>query len=102
MAPSRAPNTLARRGHPETSVEGARAAERTRARVYNAILEDLERRAQPATSREIGRAIGEDAWKRMRELETGNLVKECGTRKCRVTGKKAMTWALSRERKDSE
>lgn len=96
LVATRSPRTLARRGHPETSVDGARASERSRARIYQVILEDLERRKHPATSKEIGRATGEEAWKRMRELERAGLVVECPQRRCRVSRVKALTWSLKR------
>ncbi len=102
LAPSRAPGTLARRGDPETSVEGARAAERSRTKVYEAILANLDGRARPATAREIGKATRTEAWKRMRELANGNLVKACATRKCRITGRPAMTWTLIPKKKAAE
>ena len=96
LVPESPAKARARRGHPESSVDGARAVEGRLARIYLAIEDDLERRSTPATAREIGRATGEEAWKRMRELERAGRVREIGRRKCRVTGVRTTTWSLKR------
>ena len=50
----------------------------------------------PGTAREIGRQMGLiGAWKRFSELERLNLVKESCVRKCRVSGREAIVWAVT-------
>ncbi len=64
-------------------------------RLHRAVLKGLGESKRPVTGRELGAHLGMEAWRRLPELERMGFVVRDGTRKCRVTGKRATAWRLA-------
>ena len=93
------PVKISRRSDPITSQQSASVAEKELPRYQQELWAVLQALSQPVTAREAAqetsqRCTGmEDTYrKRMLDLVKRGLAFECGERRCRLTGKAAMTF----------
>ena len=94
-----APANISRKSDPITSHKSAVEIELRINTLQSFVFQAIKNAPKPITANEAAREAAkqyvaniETFRKRVRELVRMDLVKECGDRKCKVTGKSAMTF----------
>ena len=94
-----APANISRKSDPITSQKSAVETELRINTLQNFVFQAIKDAPKPITANEAAQEAAkqyvaniETFRKRVRELVRMDLVKECGDRKCEVTGKSAMTF----------